>query len=115
MQISERTNRDVVVFDLEGRLLIDNGAEQLRDKIASALFRGHTRLVLNLARVPHIDSGALGVLVSCYVTVKNARSTLKLAGLNGRVVELLTITKLIQVFDCYDTEQDALATFMATA
>jgi anti-sigma B factor antagonist len=115
MNISERFNQDVVVLDLEGRLLIDNGAEQLRDKIASALFRGHTRLVLNLARVPHIDSGALGVLVAAFVTVRNAKGSVKLAGLTGRVVELLTITKLTQVFECHDTEQGALESFMETA
>ena len=115
MNITERLNQDVVVLDLEGRLLIDKGAEQLRDKIGSALFRGHTRLVLNLARVPHIDSGALGVLVSAFVTVRNAKGSVKLAGLTGRVVELLTITKLTQVFDCYDTEQQALESFMEAA
>ena len=115
MNISERINQDVVILDLEGRLLIDNGAEQLRDKIGSALFRGHTRLVLNLARVPHIDSGALGVLVSAFCTVKNANGSVRLAGVTGRVVELLTITKLIQVFESYDTEKEAVESFLVTA
>jgi len=115
MTITERISQDVVVLDLEGRILIDDGAEQLRDKVGSALFRGHTKLVVNLARVPHIDSGSLGALVACYVSAKNAKAAVKLSGLTGRVVQLLTITKLIEVFDCYDTEQEAIGSFPVNA
>ena len=115
MQITERTNQDVTVLELTGRLTIDDGAEQLRDKVLSLLFQGHSKIVLNLARVPHIDSGALGELVRCYVTAKNGKGSLKLSGLTGRVVELLTIMKLVTVFDTYDTEQEAIESFLVTA
>lgn len=116
MHISERTSQDVCVIDLDGRLLSDDGsADLLRDKVISALFRGHTRLVLNLARVPHIDSGALGTLAACYVTAKKANASLKLGGVTGRVVNLLTITKLITVFESFDTEQEAVDSFLVTA
>jgi len=115
MKITERISQDVLVLDIEGRILIDDGAEQLRDKVGSALFRGQTKLVVNLARVPHIDSGSLGVLVACYVSARNAKATVKLSGLCGRVVQLLTITKLITVFECFDTEQEAIDSFMIAA
>jgi anti-sigma B factor antagonist len=115
MKITERNSQDVIVLDLEGRMTIDEGGELLRDKIGSVLFRGHSKVVINLSRVPHIDSGSLGVLVGSYVSAQRANGAVKLAGLSGRVVELLTIMKLITVFDCFDTEQEAVDSFMVAA
>ena len=115
MQITERNSQDVVVLELNGRLTIDDGTELLREKITSVLSRGHNKVVLNIARVPHMDSPGLGELVRSYVTIHNAKGTLKLSGLQGRVVQLLTIMKLIEVFDTYDTEQEALDSFLVTA
>jgi anti-sigma B factor antagonist len=115
MRITERRIQDVVILDLKGRLIIDEGADLLRDKFNSLLFQGQSKVLLNLAAVPHIDSGALGTLVSCSVAARHAKSSVKLFGLTGRVVELLTITKLIAEFDSYDTEEQALASFLVTA
>ena len=115
MKITERNSQDVVVLALEGRMTIDDGAELLRDKVASALFRGHSKVVVNLSRVPHIDSGSLGVLVASYVSAQRANGSVRLSGLSGRVVELLTIMKLHEVFDCFDTEQEAIDSFMVAA
>ena len=115
MHIYERRTQDVVVLDLQGRLTIEDGAELLCDKFNSLIFQGETKVLINLANVPHIDSGALGKLVSCLVHARQAQGSLKIFGLSGRVVELLTITKLITEFDTYETEQEAIASFMATA
>jgi len=114
MHITERKTQDVVVLDLKGRLTIDDGADLLQDKFTSLIFTGHSKVLLNMGAVPHIDSGGLGRLVSCSLTARQANSSVKLFGLTGRVVELLTITKLIAEFDTYDTEQEALSSFMAT-
>ena len=115
MKITERNSQDVIVLDLEGRMTIDDGGELLRDKVGSVLFRGHSKVVLNLSRVPHIDSGSLGVIVGCYVSAQRAKGAVKLAGLSGRVVQLLTIMKLHEVFDCFDTDQEAVESFMVAA
>ena len=115
MQITERKTQDVVVLDLTGRLTIDDGADPLREKFASLIHTGHSKVLLNMSGVPHIDSGALGKLVSCSLTARKANSSVKLFGLTGRVVELLTITKLITEFDTFDTEEEALSSFMVTA
>ena len=115
MQITERISQDVVVLELIGRLTVDDGAELLRNKIGSVVSRGHNKVVLNIARVPHMDSPGLGEVVRSYVTLHNVKGTMKLSGLSGRVVELLTIMKLIQVFDTYETEQQALDSFLVTA
>ena len=114
MRITQRTTQDVTVLDLEGRLTTDKGAELLRDKIISVFSGGQSKVVLNLAGVPHIDSGGLGELVRCYLVAQRANGSVKLIGLNGRVVNLLTITKLITVFETFETEHEALASFAAT-
>jgi len=114
MHITERKTQDVVVLDLEGRLTLGDGAELLRDKVASVVFQGNSKVILNLAGVPYIDSGGLGELVRSSMAAKKANGSVKLIGVTGKVVDLLTITKLITVFDTHDTEQQALASFMAT-
>ena len=115
MQITERKIQDVVVLELTGKLTIGDGAELLRDKVASVVFQGNPKVVLNLAGVPYIDSGGLGELVRCSVSAQKANGAVKLVGVSGRVVDLLTITKLIAVFDTFDTEKEALASFPVTA
>jgi anti-sigma B factor antagonist len=114
MYIHERRNQDVVVLDLKGRLTIDDGADLLCDKFNSLILKGEPKVLINLGNVPHIDSGALGKLVSCLVHARQAHGSLKIFGLSGRVVELLTITKLITEFDTYDTEQEAIESFKVT-
>jgi anti-sigma B factor antagonist len=113
MSVTERRTQDVVIIDLKGRITIDDGAEQLSDKVSSLLLRGEPKVLLNMSSVPHVDSGALGKLVSCLLRARKAHSELKLFGLTRRVLELLTITKLTTSFDIYDTEQEALASCMA--
>ena len=115
MHITERVAQDVVILDLIGRLTIGDGAELLRDKVTSVVFQGHSKVILNLAGVPYIDSGGLGELVRCSMAAKKAQGSVRMIGLTSRVIDLLTITKLIAVFDTYDTEQEALASFMAAA
>jgi len=115
MHITERKIHDVVVLDLEGRLTIGEGSDLLRDKVATVVSQGTSKVVLNLAGVPYIDSGGLGELVRCSMTAKKANGSVKLIGVSGRVVDLLTITKLITVFDTHDSEQEALSSFMVTA
>ena len=115
MHITQRKAHDITVLDLEGRLTIGDGAELLRDKVTSVVFQGDSKVVLNLAGVPYIDSGGLGELVRCSIAAQKAQGAVKLIGLTSRVIDLLTITKLIAVFDTFDTEQEAIASFMAPA
>ena len=113
MHITERKTQDVVVLDLEGRLTLGEGADLLRDKVAGLVAQGHSKVILNLAGVPYIDSGGLGELVRCSMTARKGNGAVKLIGVSGRVVDLLTITKLITVFDTFDSEQEAISSFMA--
>ena len=115
MQITERTIGDITILDLQGKLTIDDGAEILRDKVASIVFQGQRKVLLNLAGVPYMDSGGLGELVRCSMAARKANGAVKLVSLTSRITDLLTITKLLTVFDTFDTEAEALASFNAAA
>ena len=111
MEIQERVLETVVVVDLNGKLTIGEGDELLREKINSLMQQGHTNLLLNLGEVPYVDSAGLGEIVRTFTTVKHQGGTLKLINLTKRIKDLLTITKLLTVFDTYDSEAEAVGSF----
>lgn len=111
LHINERSERDVTILDLKGRIRINGGAVLLHKAIRCLLDEGKTKILLNLASVSHIDSSGLGELISSHVTLSNKGGEIKLTHLTERVRDLMTITKLLTVFDVYDNEPDALASF----
>jgi anti-sigma B factor antagonist len=115
MQIAERTIGDVVVLDVKGRVQLGEGDEMLKDKVNSLLNQGRKKIVLNLADVPYIDSAGLGEVVRTFTTVSRQGGQLKLLNLTKRITDLLAITKLLTVFDTYDSEQEAVQSFSASA
>ena len=115
MQITERRTQDVVILDLNGRLTIGEGAELLRDKVTSVVFQGNSKVLLNLANVPYVDSGGLGELVRCSISAQKENGAVKLVGLTTRITDLLAITKLLNVFETFETEEEAIASYMAPA
>jgi anti-sigma B factor antagonist len=115
MQIDQRTVGDVVVLDLKGRVMLGDGDEVLKDKVNSLLNQGQKKIVLNLAEVPYIDSAGLGEVVRTYTTVSRQGGHLKLLNLTKRITDLLAITKLLTVFDTYESEPEAVGSFSASA
>ena len=111
MEIVERTVSDVTVLDLKGKMTLGEGDELLKDKINSLLAAGKKKLLLNLEAVPYIDSAGLGEVVRTYTTVSRQGGSLKLLNLTKRIEDLLSITKLLTVFDTYDNEADAVKSF----
>ena len=111
MQITERTVGEVTVLDLQGRLTIDDGAVMLRERLAAVVARGQTKVLLNLAAVPYMDSGGLGELVRCSLVASRRNGSVKLVNLTSRITDLLAITKLLTVFDTFDSEAAALASY----
>jgi anti-sigma B factor antagonist len=109
--IDERSLGSVTVLDIAGRLTIDGGAEYLKDKINSLIAQGRTRILLNLRGVPYIDSGGLGQLVASYGSVMKNGGALKLLHANARNHDLLSITRLVTVFEAFDDEADGLHSF----
>ena len=115
MQIQERAVGDVMVLDLKGKITLGEGDELLKDKVNSLVNQGHKKIVLNLADVPYIDSAGLGEIVRTYTTVSRQGGNLKLLNLTKRITDLLAITKLLTVFETFDSEQDAIRSFSASA
>jgi anti-sigma B factor antagonist len=115
MQIEERVVSDVVVLDLKGKITLGEGDELLKDKVNSLVNQGHKKIVLNLADVPYIDSAGLGEVVRTYTTVSRQGGSLKLLNLTKRITDLLSITKLLTVFETFDSENEAVRSFSASA
>ena len=111
MQIEERPLGDLIILDVTGKLTIGEGDEFLKDKINSLIQQGHKKLILNLEGVPYVDSAGLGEIVRTYTTVSRQGGNLKLLNLTKRIEDLLSITKLLTVFDTYESEQEALNSF----
>ena len=115
MQIDERMAGDVVVLDLKGKITLGEGDELLKDKVNSLLNQGLKKIVLNLADVPYVDSAGLGEIVRTYTTVSKQGGTLKLLNLTKRITDLLSITKLLTVFETFDNENEAVRSFSQSA
>lgn len=115
IKIEERLIGPVTVLDIVGKLTIDQGAQHIKDKINSLLSQERTHIVLNLQNVPYIDSGGLGQLVASYGSVRKAGGALKLLNVNSRNHDLLSITRLVTVFESFDSETDAVQSFPTLA
>ena len=111
MEIEERSLENVVILDLKGKLTLGDGDELLKEKINNLMQQGHRNLLLNLESVPYVDSAGLGGIVHIYTTVSHQGGTLKLVNLTKRISDLLTITKLLTVFETFDSEADAVSSF----
>ena len=111
MQIEERSAGEVTVLDLKGKMTLGEGDELLKDKINSLLNQGRRKILLNFADVPYVDSAGLGEIVRTYTTVSRQGGSLKLLNLTKRISDLLSITKLLTVFDTFDSEADAVRSF----
>ena len=111
MQIEERTVDGVTVLDLKGKMTLGEGDELLKDKVNSLMNQGRTKILLNLEGVPYIDSAGLGEIVRTYTTVSRQGGTMKLVNLTKRITDLLAITKLLTVFETYESEPEALKSY----
>ena len=111
MEIVERTVNDVTVLDLKGKMTLGEGDEMLKEKINGLLASGKKKLLLNLEAVPYIDSAGLGEVVRTFTTVSRSGGSLKLLNLTKRIEDLLSITKLLTVFDTFDSEADAVKSY----
>ena len=111
LNISERQAGDVTVLDMNGKITIGEGSVALRTAIRRLLEEGKKRILLNLAGVGYIDSSGIGELVSSFTAIKKENGQLKLLNRSQKLQVLLTITKLLTVFDVYESEAEALNSF----
>ena len=111
LKLTTRTANGVTVVEAVGRIILGQETNDLRESLKGLLANGTTKIVINLAQVDFIDSSGLGALVGLYSTANSRGAKIKLAAITKRFHELLQITKLLTVFDVYDSEDAAVASF----
>ena len=111
LTIKDRQNGEVTILDLSGKITIGEGSVQLREAVRKMLDDGKKKLLLNLGDVSYVDSSGIGELVSSYTTTNNNGGQLKLLNQTKKIHDLLTITKLLTVFETFDNENTAVASF----
>ena len=111
MKANTRKVEGVNIIDLSGRITIGEGTVVLRDAVRSLLQRHEKNILLNLADVSYIDSSGIGELVSSFTTLSSQGGKLKLLRLTKKVHDLLSITKLLTVFEVFDDEAKAIQSF----
>ena len=110
LKLNTRKVKGVTVVDCNGRIVFGEESALLRDALKQ-LIKESSQIVLNLGSISYIDSGGLGTLVALYTTAQNAGGAVKLANLTQRVGDLLQVTKLLTVFEVYDSEEKAIQSF----
>ncbi len=111
MQISARHREGVTILDPKGKITIGAGDVALREAVNEALEAGSKKILINLSGVSTCDSSGIGEMVAAFTTVKNRGGELKLCELSSKVSDVLQITQLITVFEVFDSEDEAIASF----
>lgn len=113
MKFSSRKVAKVAIVDIEGKILLGEGDVEIKQAVDDLLDKGERNILLNLAKVPYIDSAGLGEIIRCFTAIRKKSGNLKLLAPNQRLIDLLTITKLVNVFDWYSDESSAVKSFSA--
>jgi anti-sigma B factor antagonist len=114
LKLATRTKDGILIVDCIGRIVFGEESSLMRDTVKKAISENN-RVVLNLGEINYIDSGGLGTLVALRTTAQNAGGTIKLTSLTKRVGDLLQVTKLLTVFDVYNSEAEAVESFRKAA
>jgi anti-sigma B factor antagonist len=111
MKFSSRRVGTVVIIDIEGKILLGDGDVEIKQAVDELLDQNQKHILLNLAKVPYVDSAGLGEMIRCFTAIRKAGGSLRLLAPNQRLIDLLSITKLVNVFDWYNDEAAALKSF----
>jgi len=111
MEMKKRTVNDVIILDMVGKITLGEGTAALRNEVRNLLKEGNKKIILNLGEVHYVDSSGIGELVSAFTTTSNQGGRLKLLNLTKKLHELLSITKLLTVFEVYEDEEEVLKSF----
>jgi anti-anti-sigma factor len=114
LQTTTEDRDGVTVLHLSGRLVLEDGDAVFRDAVNALAARDRLNLVIDLAEVTYIDSAGIGVLIGRYLSLRRRGGDMKLANLTARSHRVMTITQLLDVFDCFDSTEEAVESF-ATA
>jgi len=111
MTLQEHLIEDVALIHISGRVTVNEGADVLGDRLRQLVEEGRTKVVLGFGDVPYVDSTALSVLLRARATLARRGGALKLLHVRGHVRELLEVTQLLRVFEAFDSDAEAVASF----
>ncbi len=111
MKLSTRKSANVVIIDVDGKIVLGDGDVEIKKTVDNLVEKGNKSFLLNLSKVPYLDSAGLGEIIRCFTSLRKSGGSFKLLSPNHRIVDLLTITKLLEVFDIFESESAALASF----
>ncbi len=111
MKLSTRKAGEVVIIDIEGKILFGEGDVEIKKTVDDLIIKGVKNILLNLDKVPYLDSSGLGEIIRCFTALRRNGGSLKLLSPNRRIVDLLKMTSLLNVFDWFNDEPSALASF----
>ncbi|HTY63890.1 MAG TPA: STAS domain-containing protein [Acidobacteriota bacterium] len=111
MKLSIRKAKDIVIIDAEGKMVLGDGDVEIKQAVDDLVQKGNKSVILNLAKVPYLDSAGLGEIMRCFTALRRDGGNFKLVSPNQRIIDLLNITKLLNVFDIYDSESSAIKSF----
>jgi anti-sigma B factor antagonist len=116
MQLEQRIVGDVAIVTVNGDITLNKGGDVLiKDKIQSLIHQGYKSILLDLGAVSYVDSAGLGELVQAYATTRNRGGALKLVNVTKRLQDLLVVTRLVTVFESFDSEAEGIASFHGEA
>ena len=111
LRVTDRSMNDIDVLDIEGRLVPGEESNAFRERVKSMLAAGKKKIVLNLANLGYVDSAGLGTLVATFHSARSQGATLRMAPLGSKFKEVLQVTRLLTVFETYDSEAAAIESF----
>jgi anti-sigma B factor antagonist len=111
MRLSDREQSGVVILEPKGKIMGGPDASLLHDKLHEYIDQGKKNVVIDLGKVDWMNSTGLGILISGYTTLRNHDGVLKLANVTDKIQSLLTITKLVTVFEAFDSIDEAINSF----
>lgn len=111
MRLSDRLENEVAILEPSGKIMGGPDATLLHEKLHEHIEKGVKKVVIDLTKVDWVNSTGLGILISALTTMKNNGGQLKLANVTEKIHSLLTITKLVTVFDAHESVEDALSSF----
>ena len=112
MKLSVRKAKDIIVIDVEGKIVLGDGDVEIKQTVNGLIQKGNKKVILNLAKVPYLDSAGLGEIMRCFTALRRDGGDFKLLSPNQRIIDLFSITKLLNVFDIYDNEPSAIKSFL---
>jgi anti-sigma B factor antagonist len=111
LRMTDKEVNGVSVVTLDGRIVLGEESHFLREKLKGLIAAGKKKIVLNMADVNYIDSAGLGILVAAYVSARNQGASVRLCQLGKKFQEVMQMTRILTIFDVYDTEAEAVSSF----